>query len=589
MNRHPTFTIPFFGVLALVLAGALAIQLTTVRYLPPVQISSPAVQEYEPPALPRLERLRQPHAILVLDISASMQKSDPKRWQALAVEQFYTAFRDLAREVAPKGESARIAVVLFSTLAQVIDWDGAGTPWLEVSQSSSDRFLSAIRAGIGSEAKEAREGRDTDYLAALREVSRLADGLQSPPAVIFMTDGGNEPHGLFTPALTRAEREQMFPEALNARSLLKDIEAGRYRYLRFPGTTAFDRRQFGIGPRPLRGEILQRTRQAAQNALSELQAQRFWLSEDHPAVPLFWVPVFLDAGAEPAEAIDVREILRGQGTNEPWEGSPKVLVCQDPKDLSRQFIGALAVWLRMARREVGTSAVDVQAPSDSLAFALSIQTERPGTRCDLVSGDRRISLTGRNGVWAGVSSGGGKWQFDTDGGAVRSGVLYYRPRYRWVVHAPRRQTIDGENGKPIPVEVYLLSLEKGRPVSAGAVYPDLPAELPARATFEADNQKVGLLLKRVAPPSDAAYRGFLPLEVHTGGTGEITVDFSGLAQRGITVEAREISQRIELRNGLRVAVSTAEGRPSALGVSGVPREGESLRQFWKKVRRGHEP
>jgi hypothetical protein len=587
MKRHSTYVFPLAAMLALVLAGAAAVQVTTVRYLHPVEVLSPSISEYEAVKLPRLERLRMPHAILVLDVSGSMQTSDPKRWQALAVEQFYTAYRDLAREITPPGEPARIAVILFSTLAQVMDWDGTGMPWLEVSRDNSDRFFSAVRAGIGSASKDARSGQDTDYLAALTEVARLADGLPSPPAVIFVTDGGNEPHGLFTPALTRAERERLFPEAIKASRLLDDIEAGRYRYLRLPGASAFDRRQFGLGQRQLHGELLERTRRAAGDALTALQTQRFWLSEEHPATPLFWLPVFLDAGAEPAGEIDVRELLVGHAANGAWDAKPDFLVCRDARDLSGQFISALAAWLRMARREVEPMAGGVQVPADSLAFALSVETERAGSHFDLVSGNRRLPLTGRDGVWAGVSPGGGEWRFETDGRSVRGGMMFYRPRYRWILHAPRLQTVDGQSDT-IPVELYLLSIENGKPVVAATVYSEFPAELPVRAIFQPDGQTISFRLARAEVSADAAYRGWLPLNGRMSGSSEITVDLSELARHGIAVESQTLFHRVELRSALRATVTTADGKPSGLGASGVPREGESVRRAWRKVRGGSE-
>jgi hypothetical protein len=232
-------------LLGLVLLAGGLIQYRYQSYIDraPVEPVAPP-PEFLPVELPTFERLRSPHAILVLDVSGSMKDSDPSHLQSEAVLQFYSVYRDLAREILAKDDAARVAVVLFGTIAQTIDWRGDGDPWLDVSAANTASFRDAIDEYLGHPGTEPRTGQETDYLGALDEVHRLVDGLPSPPAILFMTDGGNDPHLLFTPGMPESQRgAKLAALSGRQRQVFEDISSGRRRWLRPKSATPiFNRR-----------------------------------------------------------------------------------------------------------------------------------------------------------------------------------------------------------------------------------------------------------------------------------------------------------------------------------------------------------
>jgi len=209
--------------------------------------------EFLPVELPTFERLRSPHAILVLDVSGSMKDSDPSHLQSEAVLQFYSVYRDLASEILAKDDAARVAVVLFGTIAQTIDWRGDGDPWLDVSAANTASFRDAIDEYLGHPGTEPRTSQETDYLAAMDEVHRVVDGLPSPPAILFMTDGGNDPHILFTPGVPASQKAaRLGALSGHQRQVFENVASGRRRWLRPKSATPiFNRRAEGFDPAAL--------------------------------------------------------------------------------------------------------------------------------------------------------------------------------------------------------------------------------------------------------------------------------------------------------------------------------------------------
>ena len=129
------------ALLALILIGAAVLQVSVLTY--PAYSPEPAAAarpEYAPVELPMLEAFRAPHAILVLDVSGSMQTSDPDHCEFEAARQFYAVYRDLSKEMLPRGDSAQIALIVCSTLAQVVDWDGSGQDGIGLYSQATSMF-----------------------------------------------------------------------------------------------------------------------------------------------------------------------------------------------------------------------------------------------------------------------------------------------------------------------------------------------------------------------------------------------------------------------------------------------------------------
>jgi hypothetical protein len=558
------------ALLALVLIGAAVLQISVLTY--PAYSPEPVVigkAEYATVELPAVEPFRSPHAILVLDVSGSMPTSDPERSEFEAARQFYTVFRDLSKETLLRGDSAHIALIVFSTIAQVVDWDGSGQAWLSVDDAHTVQFQEAVAHYLGSAGKDPRTGRDTDYLAALDEVIRLDRSLPSPPAVLFLTDGKNEPHPLFSPASTSEERRAQYPQLWDRnRGLLEAIAAGHYRFVNGKTGEAFDRLKAGI--KVLKPSIRQvaASRDAIRSSLAELLQQRFFLSSRQPAVPLMWQPVFL--GTE--EAAEARELL---GAGE----SPFVAV-HDPRELPATFIHTLSMWLHLASREVRSGAGRLQVPADTQAFALTVETKGSGDRFVLRSGSREATLAGANGAWAGVAAGGGDWEVQTNAGAIQSGRIYLKPRYEWVLHAPRSQTI-ARVDEPVKVELYLMSLDTGGTVAADSVYPNLPSSLPLVVRAGGGGSLHSSMVR--SPGRDAAYT----VEFPAPGTAiavDVEVDLSPLEEAGITISVPKLAQRIELRPNVRVVVTTNDGRESAITLRNAPTEASRIQRIWERLR-----
>jgi hypothetical protein len=558
-------------LLALVGIGAAIVQLRVVTY--PVYSSEPVLavrKEYQQVELPQLESLRSPHAILVLDVSGSMPTSDPERCEFESARQFYAVYRDLSKETLLKGDTPHIALIVFSTLAQVVDWNGNGEAWLTADDAHTGQFLEVLARYLGNTGKDPRTGQDTDYMAALNEVMRLDRGMPSPPAVLFLTDGKNEPHPLFSPAATAEDRRAEYPELWERnRELLEQIDAGQYRFVNGKTGESFDRRKAGVKLLKPSAAQLAGSRDAVRGALAELQRQRFFLSARQPAAPLMWQPLFL--GTE--EVAEARDLL-GAGEN------PFVAV-SDARELPAKFIGALSTWLHLAPRDVRSGTQRLQVPADTQAFALTVETKGSGDRFVLRSGSREVVLAGAHGVWAGVAGGGGDWEIQSNAGAIQSGHVYLRPRYEWVLHAPRSQTI-ARADEPVRLELYLLSLDTGGKVDAGAVYPNLPASLPLSVRTSAGGSRQTSMVR--SPGHDAAYA----VEFPAPGTAiavDVEVDLIPLEDAGITVPAPKLAQRIELRPNVRIAVTTTDGRATAIALRNAPTEASRLRNIWEEVSR----
>jgi hypothetical protein len=574
-----------YGVLLLVLVGFLFLNRSVLTYVRDPE-TSPLGGKGSPAAMPRPQRfsgMHSPHAILILDVSASMKTSDPNRFQAEATLQFVRLYRDLSAEVLRKGEHPRLAVVLFATLAQTIDWRGNGDPWLELTDASEEAVKNLAELYLGGDSSDTRAGQDTDYLAAIAEVSRLAKDLPSPPVVLFMTDGLYDPHPLFSPIVPFEERQRLASGlGEKAAAAVVDAEKGKYRLLRLSGTDRlFDTRLFGVDRMKLPPAYAAKTPDAIREARTALLSRRYPWPEENRGVCLLWAPVFLGPMAHAAEH-DVSSVLSSETACGPWKSH--VAFLRDPKDLASEFGSALGEWFRLHEQPLLAGARSLQLPSDTRSFAMLARTERNGSRFVMTSDTTTVPLVGRGAQWAGVGRGGGTWSFKTDGGSVAGGRLFIRPRYVWALRSPEWLRTAGKSDN-LEIDLFLLSTEDGNPVDAGKVYSNLPAEIPIRVTPPSGSAFAGVMTRsaerkasgeEVAP----AYRGRVAIgQTVTFGRAKIAADLSPLAGARIPLSTPSIFADVDIRPSFRIRLQDPSGKETRLNVGNVPREGAWLRRI----------
>jgi hypothetical protein len=570
-----------WSLLALIVIAAAALNLISYTRYVNENLEPPTVEpvEYATTELPKLVSLRSPRAILVLDVSGSMKDSDRGHLQTEAVQQFFSVYRNLAQEILHAGDHAYVSIILFSTIAQVIDWRGDGNLWLEANEANDQVFRAAIIEYLGREGSEPRTGQETDYLAALEEIHRLVDGAASPPAVLFMTDGTNEPHRYFTP--TRLTDKGAHDPRVVA--VAEQVARGDMRRLQ-PGRNQpiFDRRAKELPPAPLNPAELADAAREVEQSLTELLGRRFPLGED-TAVPLLWSPLFLRGGEPAQRSGDLHDLFSHFSSDGPWGGRSLALDCHNPQEIASHFITALSVWMQLQEQTIPAGALAVQAPKKTQAFAVVLRTASEGTHAGLVSGTNRVALTGSGMSWAGVAVGDGKWELSGDAGAVVGGKLFYRPRYEWVLFVPSRARLNPSQSS-IEVRLYLYSVETGSPVDAPTVYADLPNSLPLRVQTDSSVQSTELRLGALQRPGDPPYRADVALQLNNGRRAMVEADLRPLKSLGIPLRAESLHESVEIRPGLRVDIIDSHGRPVAPHLKNIPRESEAVRKWWSSWR-----
>ena len=578
--------LPFlFGLLIVAALGGGFMQLRVMHY----QKEPPYRKPLPPPAregsLPPVERLRSPHALLVLDVSGSMKTSDHDHKQSAAVSRFYEVYLGLSRETLTKSESAKVAVVLFSTVAQVIDWNGKGEAWLDVTQENARPFGQMVETYLGTGAKEPRKGQDTDYIAALDEVGRLIEGLPSPPLVLFMTDGIFEPNPLFSIHVTAEQKMKLTPAVYGSRQReIEEIAGGGKRFLSMQRMEpVFDPRSLqagGVKPTPalnkeLGGMVPESVRKLAQRA--------FKLSEREPEACLFWTPLYLAESPGVNLAGAVASALAPQTECRTWGEKTHFIPVRDPRELPGDFVGILSSWFRLVELPIPAGSTGVTAPAEVQAFAVYIETGDTCTKFDLTQGNSVIALSGQNGQWAGVSNKGGEWRFRNDCGSVRRGKLYYRLRHEWALRLPSIW-YTGESQQNLRLEVLLMSLDTEKPVVAASVYANLPESLHATLRPSSGGAPLDVSFRKDHNASGgAAYSAHVPTKGFPSGKAEVQVSLSGLRASGVPVSRETLTETLEIRPAVRVLVRTNDGHPATLGARGLPREGHALERLWERI------
>ena len=599
-------------VLIALSAGILTLHVIGYTTSPP----SPIVQKdiIDISRLSSRERLKNPRAILVLDVSGSMgvtrNPSDPGRYQTTAVIHFYDLFSQLAREVVEPGERATIAVVLFATVAQVIDWTGKEEAFLEVKASNRDLFKEVILRHLGTPPpkgekvkteEDPRRGKDTDCAAALDAVTKLVKDQKSPPAVVFMTDGECSPNGFFSPHLTDLQKTEL----KNYNNKAMEKETAKFPPSRLHYLSARDKQQ-KIYRRPdsLQTEIPRDKidlEPGIKIKVSHLLKERYQVSEPRPeeqprTAPMVWVPVFLKKKtdkeqpsvqvASKDEVVIRRTLAHDDTSKEAWGLADELVRCREPERLVGKYVTVLARWFRLIPLPIEPGRETFRIPAHTQAFAVQVETSG-SAKVDLRRQGKRHPLSGRDKHWGGVISGttAGQWQVAARDGAVQQVTAYYRPRYDWAIAVPRSYGFR-MGGKAPSVHLHVCRLGASRCDTHKQVFTGLPQELRGSVALPDSGETIPFSFKlagpsRLRPPP--VYEASLPVQQTHVGRVTVTVDLEPLKTRAnIPMQRSKLRRTLVLRPMIQMSVTDDEGRPTSIGIDRVPRVPAWIQRAWKR-------
>jgi|GEM_PF-6910592 len=512
--------------------------------------------------------LKSPHAILVLDVSGSMRQSDPRHMQSAAVHEFFHVYRELSREIVGNESSAKIAVVLFSTVAQVVDWGDNAGPWLAATDENEVRFAKVIDGFLGNGAIDRRTGGNTDYLAALFEIRRLTDSLPSAPAVVFMTDGKYEPNPLFTPEYDLDRRRMHAPAQFDhyANTIKQVLEGGMRRLdvtgrtlpAIFSGTPGSSTVEFSPDELATRSEKVKEIR-------TELLGRRY------DGLGTEWSVVFLNSAATPDEVGNARALLAGADPS-------SFADCTRPTDMVGAFIQSIARWFGLRERQLRAASFD--APPETEALAIHVSTDPAATGAQLVCDSSVTPLNGSEGEWAGVATRPRNCRIEIAGGTLRDVRLYFKPRFDWVLRYPRTVVL-GTRPVDVPVELQLYSLKEHRAVDASRLA-GLPEHLPLSLRYPSGRHELTFdvpRVHRVVNGEPVEYRADLrandlPIEPTT-----LSVDLASMDGH------RPLSGSLNISASVAPIFKDSSDRETAIHISGLPTYGQTVSAIIRRLHR----
>ena len=582
-------------LLALVSAGVLTVRFLTysITPAPPAQAAELPVTGAMP--APELPRISSPRAIVVLDVSGSMgltgRPSDPDRLQTVAMLQLYDTYLGIAREILGEGDEAGLAVMLFGTVAQTIAWDDDSL-FLPVTEENRDRFrdvvthyLGAPRGTPGDDLPDPRRSQDSDYAAALVAVEGLVDGLTSPPAVIFMTDGRMVIHPCFTPLLPENQRNRMrgcrggvdVPAHLSAATL----------------PPIFNRRD---GDRPINridvpasldpeAEVIQIVRRL----LSRRFPDSVGSTADGPAqAPLAWIPMHLDIRGRFVDQRDVRRPLDCDDVSRRYWHLPEGFVhCPEAGDLVREFQVALARWLRLFEHPLAPGETRFTTPAGTRFIVVQVETDRPVASLRLVRDGRTVDLQGRGRFWSGVINGDcdGQWTVTPSDAATIEATVFFGLRYDWALTAPN-VCVEGTSGDNPRALLSLCRTTDLAPIAGRDVYDTLPSVLTGTVTPSGSTPLV-LEFRRVAAAQNdrgQTYQAEIPVADIREGSAQIAVQLDTLQSAGIPVRRTELTREITVEARTRIVIEDNQGRQAdRIRLENVPRAPDWARSMRRKT------
>jgi hypothetical protein len=588
------------SILAITLLAFLCAIVLTVYFLtyapkpaaPEEMAVLPTASEMPTPELPRVSA---PSAILVLDVSGSMgltgRPSDPDRLQTVATLRFFDTYLKISQEILAEDDEAGIAVVLFGTVAQTIDWED-GALFLPVTEQNRSHFqdviehyLGAPRGRPGDNLPDPRRSQDSDYAAALVAVEELVDGLTTPPAVLFMTDGMMVIHPCFTPLLDE-----------DARSGLRGCRDGIVAPPRLSATdlsAIFNRRD---GERPINkvdvpanvdpeAEFLQR--------MQRLMARRF----PDPAggsggleqqAPLAWFPMHLDIRGRHHDQREVGRLLDSDDTSRLYWDLPEGMIhCPTADEMVHQFVTALVRWLRLFERPLAPDETRFQLPNGARTLVVQVESEQPVQAVRLVQNSRSIDLAGQGRFWSGVVTGDctGQWVLTTAGTIGVNVTVFYSLGHDWALTAPAICAEDAEGRNP-EAHLSLCRKDDQVPVAATDMFGNLPAVLPG-AIHPSGAPPLALEFHRVAADGASrgqAYMAEIPVAEIREGQARITIELGALHEIGVPVQRQELSRTVTIESRTYIVIQDHQDRRTdRIQLENVPRAPDWARALREKM------
>ncbi len=539
--------------------------------------------------------MKDPLAILVLDLSASMKANDPEFRQYEAVAAFLRAYRHVAAGAIAKGGAPKLSIVLFSGVARPVAF--GDKLWAELGSEDDVarilEFMSGIVGAPGAGTQpDPRLGRHTDHVAAARTVRAIVEefrargngsSLPGSVCVVFMTDGKYDPSPLADASLTPAElasSRQKYWDAVSSMPM-RGESGPQVDGLRdeFDAWLAECQQPLVLGvPYGVRDLFpITMLRQAGADHFS---AGAAWYDRSLTAMgwsrttELSAAEVRRLCGLDADDAFAPIQLVATEGVAADWGGAI------DARDLTFSFAGALADWLELRTIPVADDAIHVQPDARALVV-LASDHEGPVAGY-LESAGQRVALA--NGLALVSAPSPGRWRLALRTAGEASVKAYSDVRYRWVFRErPREFSILNEEAR---IVLALCDAERhGAPVPLASVYARFPEELACTLTL--DRAALGEILMQwsvvdtafvsVLPRTAAQHPGDLSLHVRVEGfvyvngmaAGQQVVTavvpigdavdielFSGDAEDRHQIEAIE---EVTVRRGERIGAAPAKG------------------------------
>lgn len=542
------------------------------------------------PALPTFPEARDPLAILVLDLSGSMKKTDPKREQLPAVDTFLRIYLHMSRGVTRDATPPNLSIVLYSSAAKVVEFGGEW--WRPVgSPQDVEKIVSSLAHVIGApgDASDGRVGWNTDHLAAARRIGEVvaryrAKGYAGSVGVLFMTDGEYDPNPLLDASLGNeqiaANREAFWSrlarEVSGARGKLAVQEIRAHfdawvRYADAPVTLESESLAADLFPIHALHEVATKRVFAgrrgwydrlAKGLLRGEAGEGVWFRDDCGlgAGDLFRL-VKLSPGATPG-----LEELQGEQ-----------IEISDASLLEPAFASVLATWLGLRVCPVGRHG-DFDVEPGARALAAIVWTAQGPATGSIVCGGQRHDL--QRGLTLVADPPPGHCEVDLGGGQPRMVRVFADSRYRWALGvADGFSILDAE--PEVTLGLYRIDApDPLEPAQPADLYVGLPERQTARASFpSAESRDVVLRWSEAR----RLFVGRLP-RPQTLQPGRVVIDAAlpglkyGNGQRAPDVT---LSAAGELREAASVKMfQTGEGgaQQAIAGVRSVtvPRRGEML-------------
>lgn len=545
-------------LLALVSAGVLTVS-TLKQGTTAATAGQPVVR---PPDLPPQKYFDNPLVILALDVSGSMRTSDAEHRQTEAVRQFLRMYHVMVRDALPPGGRARLAVVLFSTGAQVLQWpsgSGQWTDFLALPESPAE-FDGAVRdrlipfLGVPGQ-PDPRNGAHTDFAALLRVLENLMGHIRggNPPCVVVMSDGADEPFVPFIASDLRqrekalgnlvAEVEKRIatdygdgsPELRKAQAAGKDFMA---RAAAPPNPTR-SRENLWDPPQQfddaLGDELAPYLRKASRHddpeklwqsrrpellvQLRRLASRDFSVGSGPTGETVPFMVRFVYLGSEADQRRRFKELADGVAPDLPVRYQRDLFVaCRSAGELPVAYMNALSDWLMLESRELSPGQAEIAVPEETggLGIVLRARPDAKGVALRSPAGTTleptAVAGDGRENSWVFVASKPepGLWRLSPADAAL-GGKLYARRRFAWAFSGlPERFSV---LGAPPEVSLRLYNLAKGGEENPETIYD--PASLPKQVAVTFRDQATAVAssefsLVKAGNGEAAHYVGRLP-------------------------------------------------------------------------------